>query len=153
MAFLARRIRDRRWCTLCIVNLWSDYRHKALEKGQGLDKRTYRWAPTVSLAARWQMYARVIPRPPLSFGRQHVQEQSSSIGSKSSAYRECLRFRTPRDVMAFPKRCWDVSTDSQGNRWSRLGNPVGEPLTAVLVGQTQSNMSAPRATATTMSSG
>lgn len=37
----------------------------------------------------------------------------------------------------------------EGGRWVE----VESVLTAVLVGQTQSNMSAPRATATTMSSG
>lgn len=106
---------------------------------------TYRWAPTVSLAVIWCMYALVSPRPPWSVGRQHAQVHPSSTGRKSSAKRLLLSFRVPEETIASPKR-WLMSV-SKHNEHGAVN------LTAVRVGHTQSNMSAPRATATTMSSG
>ena len=85
-----------------------------------------------------------MPKPPSSSDLQHVQPHPGSIAVKSSAKEAFRRFSVPTDVIALPKRLvvfsFYISTTS-------------EKLTAVLVGQTQSNISAPSATETTRSSG
>ena len=71
---------------------------------------TYRCAPTVSLAATWWIYARVMPRPPDERGRQHGQVQVEETGRKSVAKEEWRRLRVPVEVMALPKRCEERQT-------------------------------------------
>lgn len=101
------------------------------------------------------MYALVIPKPPSDWGRQVLHEQPSMTGLKSVAYEACLRLNVPASVMALPKRYVDdmVSALILSRDVERKRDGKYFILTAVRVGQTQSNMSAPRATATTMSSG
>jgi hypothetical protein len=62
-------------------------------------------APTVSLAARWYIYAFVMPRPPSACDLHVVHVQSGSMGEKSSAKEACRRLSTPFGVIALPKRC------------------------------------------------
>lgn len=80
---------------------------------------TYKWAPAVSLDATWQIYARVMPRPPWSSGLQQMQVQSDSILLKSLANEAWRRLRVPVEVMALPKR------------WSRFGLASEEMSTRV----------------------
>ena len=107
------------------------------------------------------MYARVMPRPPSSCVRQHGHVQSAWMAVKSVANDAWRRFRVPVGTMALPKRWWRgggfrvsfVGLEGWLDYVRGKGGEKKEIRTAVLVGQTQSNMSAPRAMETRRSSG
>ena len=75
------------------------------------------------------------------------------MGVKSLAKLAWRRFRVPVEVMALPKRYTRISFRlfEENEDYVNIGELL--ELTAVRVGHTQSNISAPRATETTRSSG